>query len=71
MNHVVWTTEIVSGGSIGVNANFAEIWLTLTCVFVPAWVVGVVAATRKTRRTNSSNSQESTLRKGANSIDRR
>lgn len=44
--NVVWTTDLGSGGSFGVNSNFAEIWLTLSWVFVPAWAVGVVIATR-------------------------
>ncbi|MGB0121427.1 MAG: hypothetical protein WBP55_10800 [Solirubrobacterales bacterium] len=40
--NVVWTTQLANGGSIGVNANFAEIWLALSVIFVPAWTLGVL-----------------------------
>lgn len=44
--NVVWVTEYPDGSSIGVNANFAEIWLTLSSVFVPAWVLGILSSKR-------------------------
>lgn len=48
--NVVWTTEYENGVIVGVNANFAEIWLTLSIIFVPAWVLGVLSAGRISRQ---------------------
>lgn len=45
--NVVWTTEHGNGVIIGENANFAEIWLSLSFIFVPAWALGVLSANRR------------------------
>lgn len=47
--NVVWTTDLVGGGSFTENANFAEIWLRYSLIFVPAWALGVLSATRRIR----------------------
>ncbi|MBK5233858.1 MAG: hypothetical protein JJE13_12865 [Thermoleophilia bacterium] len=48
--NVVWTTEYANGVIVGQNANFAEIWLTLSFIFVPAWALGVWSASRSFRQ---------------------
>lgn len=48
--NVVWTTEYAGGVIIGENANFAEIWLSLSFIFVPAWALGVLSASRRFRQ---------------------
>lgn len=46
--NVVWTTDFGNGTFVE-NANFAEIWLTLSFIFVPAWALGVLSANRRFR----------------------
>ncbi|MBK5232194.1 MAG: hypothetical protein JJE13_04330 [Thermoleophilia bacterium] len=46
----VWTVEYENGVVIGTNANFAEIWLTLSFIFVPAWALGVLSASMRSRQ---------------------
>lgn len=45
--NVVWTTEYGNGVIVGENANFAEIWLSLSLIFVPAWAFGALKANRR------------------------
>ena len=42
--YVVWTTNYPGGGSLTINANFPEIWLIYSFVFVPVWAVGVLVS---------------------------
>lgn len=45
--NVVWSVEYENGVIIQENANFAEIWLTLSLVFFPVWALGVLSASRR------------------------
>ena len=60
--HDVWAVEYGNGGStvsVIENANFVEIWLTLSAVFVPAWALGILTATTAWR--GSATSRRSSL----------
>lgn len=39
--NVIWTEEFESI-IVGKNANFTQIWLALSLIFVPAWAFGVL-----------------------------
>lgn len=46
----VWTVEYGDGGSsilLTTNANFVEVWLSFSTIFVPAWALGVLAAVKR------------------------
>jgi len=48
--NVVWTHDLPNGGMVTDNASFAEIWLELSLLFIPAWGAGLIYGKRRARQ---------------------